>query len=106
MKPKNALDWICVGFLLFLLWLGVRAFAATQTTQPGVGKPWPLGLVTVTTAGTPVQLTVIVGATVKMNCSQLWLKNPSGSATIYLQAKNVAFDAGYTQTLYYLLPGE
>lgn len=90
-----------------LIWAltAIPAFCAPSTTQPAPnGGIWPLGLTTVATAGVPVILNnrIAPGAP---QCNQIWFKNP-GSATIYIQATSAAFEATYSQTVFYLLAGE
>lgn len=92
---------------LALIWFltALPAFCAPSTTQPAPnGGIWPLGLTTVVTAGTPVVLNNRI-APGNPQCNQIWFKNP-GSATIYIQATSAAWEATYSQTIFYLLPGE
>ncbi len=91
--------------LAALLFVSAQAFAATQTTNPGINHPWPLGQITVTTAGSPVKLTSLVSPG-NPQCSQLWIKNNSSTATVYLMAGNVAKDSTFSQVVYYFAPGE
>jgi hypothetical protein len=77
---------------------------AYQTSNPGIGKPWPLGLVVVVAAGTPVAANINIDKNPGFN--QLWFKNPNATATIYITRAGQAYDSTFSQTLWYLLPRE
>lgn len=76
---------------------------AYQTTQPGINKPWPLGVITVAAAGTPVAANVHIVKDPAFN--QLWFLNTHATATIYLQLNSLAYESTGSQTLWQLAPG-